>query len=106
MQQGTTPADYLRGGIVAQQLWVAAERLGFAVHPMTPTFLYAGDDATARTLSSNHGDELAALREAGVGHVAVAGKAAEIASADSAIATGDDVIAFLTDLLDAMGVSR
>ncbi|MBR7191441.1 Rv1355c family protein [Gordonia sp. SCSIO 19800] len=62
VQQGTTPADYLRGGIVAQQLWVAAERLGFAVHPMTPTFLYAGDDATARTLSSNHGDELAALR--------------------------------------------
>ncbi|WP_137809703.1 MULTISPECIES: Rv1355c family protein [unclassified Gordonia (in: high G+C Gram-positive bacteria)] len=63
VQQGTTPADYLRGGIVAQQLWVAAERLGFAVHPMTPTFLYAGDDATARTLSSNHGDELAALRD-------------------------------------------
>ncbi|MFE0747838.1 Rv1355c family protein [Gordonia sp. NPDC058843] len=62
VQRGTAPVDYLRGGIVAEQLWVAAERLGFAVHPMTPTFLYAGDDETARALSSNHGDELAALR--------------------------------------------
>ncbi|MFT4394558.1 Rv1355c family protein [Gordonia lacunae] len=62
VQRGTAPVDYLRGGIVAEQLWVAAERLGYAVHPMTPTFLYAGDDETARTLSSNHGDELAALR--------------------------------------------
>ncbi|WP_374927915.1 methylmalonyl-CoA mutase family protein [Kytococcus sedentarius] len=47
-----------------------------------------------------------ALREAGVQHVVVAGKAAEIEAADSAIATGDDVIGFLTDLLDAMGVAR
>ncbi|MCG7631645.1 Rv1355c family protein [Gordonia McavH-238-E] len=62
VQRGTAAVDYLRGGIVAEQLWVAAERLGYAVHPMTPTFLYADDDETARALSSNHGDELAALR--------------------------------------------
>ncbi|WP_055475175.1 Rv1355c family protein [Gordonia sp. HS-NH1] len=62
VQRGTSAGDYLRGGIVAEQLWVAAERLGYDVHPMTPTFLYAGDDETARGLSSNHGDELAALR--------------------------------------------
>ncbi|MBD0861914.1 Rv1355c family protein [Gordonia sp. zg691] len=61
-QRGTAPADYLRAGLVAEQLWVTAERLGYAVHPMTPTFLYALDDETARTLSSNRGDELAGLR--------------------------------------------
>lgn len=63
--------------------------------------------AAAPATNADQGEPVAAaLREAGVGHVAVAGKAAELASADSAIATGDDVIAFLTDLLDAMGVSR
>ena len=63
--------------------------------------------AAAPATNAEQGEPVAAaLREAGVGHVAVAGKAAELASADSAIATGDDVIAFLTDLLDAMGVSR
>lgn len=62
VQRGRTPADYLRAGLVAEQLWVAAEQLGYAVHPMTPAFLYALDDATARSLSSNHGDALAGLR--------------------------------------------
>ena len=63
--------------------------------------------AAAPATNADQGEPVAAaLREAGVGHVVVAGKAAELASADSAIATGDDVIAFLTDLLDAMGVSR
>ena len=38
------------------------ESLGFAVHPVTPTFLYATDDATARGLSARHGDELVELR--------------------------------------------
>ncbi len=62
VQRGRTPADYLRAGLVTEQVWVAAEQLGYAVHPMTPAFLYALDDATARSLSSNHGDALAGLR--------------------------------------------
>ncbi|WP_238421478.1 Rv1355c family protein [Gordonia sp. 'Campus'] len=63
VQEGTQPADYLRAGLVAERVWVTAESLGYAVHPMTPTFLYAHDDATARSLSSNHGDDLVALRQ-------------------------------------------
>ncbi|MDS1114693.1 Rv1355c family protein [Gordonia westfalica] len=62
VQRGRTPADYLRAGLVVQQLWTTAEQLGYAVHPMTPAFLYALDEATARTLSKNQGDLLAALR--------------------------------------------
>ncbi|TYQ09350.1 UNVERIFIED_ORG: Dinucleotide-utilizing enzymes involved in molybdopterin and thiamine biosynthesis family 1 [Gordonia westfalica J30] len=62
VQRGRTSADYLRAGLVVEQLWAAAEQLGYAVHPMTPAFLYALDDATARSLSSNHGDVLAGLR--------------------------------------------
>ncbi|AZZ83424.1 molybdopterin biosynthesis protein [Gordonia alkanivorans] len=62
VQRGRTPADYLRAGLVVEQLWAAAEQLGYAVHPVTPAFLYALDDATARSLSSNHGDVLAGLR--------------------------------------------
>ncbi|MEO9326914.1 Rv1355c family protein [Gordonia aurantiaca] len=62
VQRGTDPADYLRAGAVMEQVWTEAERLGYAVHPMTPTFLYAPDDAAARSLSAGHGDELVALR--------------------------------------------
>ncbi|WP_124710389.1 Rv1355c family protein [Gordonia insulae] len=62
VQQGTRAADYLRAGRTMQQLWIAAEQLGYAVHPMTPTFLYALDDDTARSLSDEHGDELVGLR--------------------------------------------
>ncbi|ASR01847.1 Rv1355c family protein [Gordonia rubripertincta] len=62
VQRGRTPADYLRAGLVVEQLWAVAEQLGYAVHPMTPAFLYALDETTARTLSGNHGDVLAGLR--------------------------------------------
>ncbi|MDV7101843.1 Rv1355c family protein [Gordonia amicalis] len=62
VQSGRTRADYMRAGLVVEQLWVAAEQLGYTVHPMTPAFLYALDDATAHTLSDNRGDLLAGLR--------------------------------------------
>lgn len=63
--------------------------------------------AAAPATNAEHGEAVAtALRGAGVGGVVVAGKASELPSADSSVATGDDVIAFLTQLLDAMGVSR
>ncbi|SNC63360.1 heterodimeric methylmalonyl-CoA mutase small subunit [Kytococcus aerolatus] len=67
--------------------------------------------AAAPATNTEHGGAVAdALRAAGIGHVALAGKPAELggagSSVDSAIATGGDVIAFLTQLLDQMGVAR
>ncbi|GAB91799.1 Rv1355c family protein [Gordonia rhizosphera] len=63
VQRGTDTATYVQTGRVVEQLWLAAEALGYAVHPMTPTALYATDDGTARGLSARHGDELVALRQ-------------------------------------------
>ncbi|ROZ83723.1 Rv1355c family protein [Gordonia sp. OPL2] len=62
VQKGSDSEDYLRAGQTMQQLWITAEMLGYRVHPMTPTFFYALDDAEARGLSSAHGDDLVALR--------------------------------------------
>ncbi|MFI8773244.1 MULTISPECIES: Rv1355c family protein [Gordonia] len=62
VQDSDDLAAYVNAGQITQQVWVTAESLGFAVHPVTPTFLYATDDATARGLSARHGDELVELR--------------------------------------------
>ncbi len=62
IQRGRGVADYLRAGMVMQRVWLAAEALGFAVHPVTPMFLYAHDDETVRGLSPRFGDQLVALR--------------------------------------------
>lgn len=62
VQHGLGVADYLRAGIVMERVWVAAESLGFAVHPVTPMFLYAHDDDAARALSPRFGDDLVAAR--------------------------------------------
>ena len=40
-----------------------------------------------------------ALRDAGVAHVVVAGKAKALPESDAAVALGVDALAFLTDLL-------
>ncbi len=63
VQEGTDTATYVRTGRVVQQIWLAAEALGYSVHPMTPTSLYATDDEMARSLSARHGDELVELRQ-------------------------------------------
>ncbi|WP_309249732.1 Rv1355c family protein [Gordonia mangrovi] len=62
VQDSDDLATYVDAGQVTQQVWLTAESLGFAVHPMTPTFLYATDDATTRGLSERHGEELVELR--------------------------------------------
>lgn len=58
---GTGAADYVRGGAAAEAVWVAAERAGLAVAPVSPVFLYALDDADRAALAPHHADELAAL---------------------------------------------
>jgi hypothetical protein len=45
--EGEQLTDYARGGAAAEAVWVLAQDRGLAVHPVTPTFLYA-----------NHPDEL------------------------------------------------
>ncbi|WP_084727163.1 Rv1355c family protein [Rhodococcoides yunnanense] len=55
---GETPADYIRGGRIAQSLWVDAERRGYAVHPITPLFLYANRAEEIESISSDRGTEL------------------------------------------------
>ncbi|WAC56767.1 Rv1355c family protein [Gordonia sp. SL306] len=62
VQDSNDLAAYTNAGQITEQVWLTAESLGFAVHPVTPAFLYASDDASARGLSDGHGDELAELR--------------------------------------------
>ena len=56
------PADYVRGGMALEHLWVAAERHGLAVHPVSPVFLYARDAADRRALSVPFAGELGELQ--------------------------------------------
>lgn len=57
------PADYVRGGMALEHLWIRAERYGLGVHPVSPVFLYARDDADRRTLSPTFADELGVLQQ-------------------------------------------
>ncbi|MBB5786801.1 Rv1355c family protein [Jiangella mangrovi] len=56
------PADYVRGGQAVERVWIEAERLGLAVHPMSPVFIYAVDDADHEELSPRYADRLRRLR--------------------------------------------
>ncbi len=59
---GSTPADFLRGGGAVEAVWVGAEDHGLAVHPTSPVFLFAQDAADLRMLSPGFADELARLQ--------------------------------------------
>ncbi|HJL15870.1 MAG TPA: Rv1355c family protein [Sandaracinaceae bacterium LLY-WYZ-13_1] len=56
-------AAYVRGGMAVERLWLRAQAAGLAVHPMSPTFLYAQSEAEARQVAGpEHGAALMALR--------------------------------------------
>jgi hypothetical protein len=38
---GASRADYVRGGVALQRMWLTAARLGLGLHPMSPLFGYA-----------------------------------------------------------------
>jgi hypothetical protein len=61
---GSALADYARGGAALEALWIAAERRGFGVHPVSPVFLYAHDDNDFQTLSPAYVQELKGLQRA------------------------------------------
>jgi hypothetical protein len=48
---GDTPADYVRGGIAVEQLWIRAGQHQLGVQPVSPVFLYAKSDADLNALS-------------------------------------------------------
>ena len=58
---GNSLADYARGGSAAEAVWITAQRLGVAVQPISPVFLYAQDDGEFAELSAPHAAVLAGL---------------------------------------------
>ena len=58
---GSAPADFVRGGQALERLWLTAQQLDVAVHPMSPVFLYALDDGDSAGLSPDHATYLAEL---------------------------------------------
>ncbi|GAA4832453.1 Rv1355c family protein [Actinomycetospora corticicola] len=60
---GTTKRHFVYGGMAVEAVWVAAERSGLAVHPVSPVFLYAVEQDDLRTLSEPFEDALAELRQ-------------------------------------------
>ncbi|OBH46159.1 Rv1355c family protein [Mycobacterium mantenii] len=61
---GSALTDYARGGAALEAFWIAAERNGFGVHPVSPVFLYAHDDDDFQTLSPAYAGELKGLQKA------------------------------------------
>jgi hypothetical protein len=58
------PTWYVRGGSAMERFWLVAERLGLAVQPVIPLFLYATDENDLIQLGGErHLDELFRLRE-------------------------------------------
>ena len=59
---GSEPVDYLRGGAAMERVWIAAERGGLGVQPISPVFLYARAAADFQVLSEPYAANLAQLR--------------------------------------------
>jgi hypothetical protein len=55
-------SDYARAGMAVERVWIAAERLGSAVQPMSPVFLYARCRAELAAISSEFADTLTSLQ--------------------------------------------
>ncbi|MCF2443173.1 Rv1355c family protein [Dyadobacter sp. CY345] len=60
--KGTGSADYFAGGIALQRLWLKAEQLGFAIHPLNaPLYLFARLNANGTEGLDN--DEVEIIRQ-------------------------------------------
>lgn len=59
---GHTLIDYARAGAAVEAVWVASQRSGLGVQPVSPVFLYAHDDRDLNELAADHVDELRDLQ--------------------------------------------
>ncbi len=60
--QGSSPADFVRGGAAVMRVWLAAEEAGLAVHPTSPLFIYAhGGDNFRALVGSQRAGGLASI---------------------------------------------
>lgn len=48
--RGSSPTDFVRSGGAVMRTWLAAEAAGLAVHPVSPLFIYAHDEANFLSL--------------------------------------------------------
>ncbi len=55
--------DYLRGGTAVARVWTTAARLGVAVQPVSPVFLYARHTEDLRIVSAEFTDTLASVHK-------------------------------------------
>ncbi len=60
--RGNTLPDYARAGSAVEAVWIAAQRNGLAVQPVSPVFLYAHDGRDMHELSPAFHDELGRLQ--------------------------------------------
>lgn len=60
--RGNTLADYARAGSAVEAVWLAAQRNGLAVQPVSPVFLYAHDGRDMHELSPAFHEELVRLQ--------------------------------------------
>jgi molybdopterin/thiamine biosynthesis adenylyltransferase len=60
--RGNTLPDYARAGSAVEAVWITAQRLGLAVQPVSPVFLYAHNGRDMRKLSPAFGGELDRLQ--------------------------------------------
>ncbi|UTM38255.1 Rv1355c family protein [Rhodococcus pyridinivorans] len=61
--EGASPADYVRAGAAVESVWIAAQRQGLAVHPVSPIFLYADSCEDLARLCPERVDDLGALQK-------------------------------------------
>ncbi|AOW94280.1 hypothetical protein BFN03_01920 [Rhodococcus sp. WMMA185] len=59
---GSSARDYVRGGAATESVWIEAQSLGLAVHPISPVFLYAMGEMELDQLSPRYGSSLLRLQ--------------------------------------------
>jgi molybdopterin/thiamine biosynthesis adenylyltransferase/nitroreductase len=62
--RGSQLIDFARGGSAVEAVWIAAERLGLAVQPISPVFLHAVHQGELHDLSPEFAAELQRLQSA------------------------------------------
>jgi molybdopterin/thiamine biosynthesis adenylyltransferase/nitroreductase len=60
--RGNALPDYARAGSAVEAVWIAAQRHGLAVQPVSPVFLYAHDERDMDELSPTFREELGRLQ--------------------------------------------